>query len=373
MESIVKSYIHNILINKAEMNRKILYVQFHITTSCSESCIHCYFKQKSHVLKLSENNIKKITKIINDIDNTALELDLTPMIDITGGDPLLFPELEKITKYMKKKRILWGIKGNPTLLTSKACKILKKQGIQYYQLSLDGTRDIHDRIRSRGSYDSTLKAISVLNTHGIRVFLKHTVSSMNINDTINLLKTLKETDLLVAGFSMARYYSDNCEDTLLLCDDQSYINLLYKIYSEFILPIDRLDPPIGFSLKDHFWIPLLYHEGLIDDNFLKEIDYENSLNCSMTKHSYILDHDFTLYKCRKMTSSNLGILDGTNFLSIISCSKNQDFLHFNSLSECRTCRLNNVCLGCPAFSELNCGSSLSKDPICFFNFPRSNK
>ena len=61
----------------------------------------------------------------------------TTAITISGGEPLLHPELEQLISRIRKHRILTGLITNGYLLTQERIRKLNKAGLEFLQISID--------------------------------------------------------------------------------------------------------------------------------------------------------------------------------------------------------------------------------------------
>lgn len=80
-----------------------------------------------------------------------------------GGEPLLHPEWEKFAAFFSERKCYVSIATNGTLLEKNAEKILASH-VDELIVSLDGTEDIHDKIRgSKNAYLKLLAGIKSIN------------------------------------------------------------------------------------------------------------------------------------------------------------------------------------------------------------------
>lgn len=184
----VKRYLTSLIEKeiKTRNESKSLYIQWHITSKCSENCKHCYLDKN----KVQSFSLEDSIKIIEMIEELSFSYDNNCTIGITGGDPLVNNSIYDIIKMCHDKGFQVNIKGNPNIITDEIAKLLVKSGITSYQLSIDGTRSTHDNIRSSGSFDRTIKAINIMTEYGIKVGVKYTVSKTNNNTSSRYLKQL---------------------------------------------------------------------------------------------------------------------------------------------------------------------------------------
>src|SRR5258707_6255600 len=61
----------------------------------------------------------------------------TSVVTISGGEPLLHPDLDDIIRQMVKRRIVSGLITNGYLLTSDRIQRLNRAGLEWLQISID--------------------------------------------------------------------------------------------------------------------------------------------------------------------------------------------------------------------------------------------
>lgn len=211
-------------------------LQWHITDRCDQRCKHCYIwrdkKRKPflEVLDFQELNLKTCYKIVDDFSFFCEKFKVNPVINITGGDPILFPFFWEILEYLKEKNIPFRILGNPFHLNYKVCRRLKELGCIAYQLSLDGLQKTHDFFRKEGSFESTLKAIDLLKAIEIRVVILSTVSRLNHLDIPKLTRIV--VDKKVEVYDFARYCpnSDESNTQLLPQEYKAFLSKMWEIF-----------------------------------------------------------------------------------------------------------------------------------------------
>ncbi|AZR73707.1 hypothetical protein BBF96_10120 [Anoxybacter fermentans] len=364
----LRGYINEFFRLRALAISKKLIVQFHLTSKCSMKCKHCYIYMNSERYQdelANELSFSWVCRVIDSIYNTAIKLQLDPVIEFTGGDPFLRDDFTQIIDYVKNKGIKFGIKGNPVFLTDELIKNLKENGLIRYQLSLDGIESTHDFIRSKGSFQKTIKGIQLLNQNDIPVFIKYTVSKLNQNDLKPLIYFLDENNLKISAFSVARYADkDNIDEMIYKPDEMKELfELLLDVYIKIF---SNKTKNIHFLFKEHLWYPFLHQKGYIDNRLLqKMVSIENCYNCTMTKNIFVITPTGDIYKCRKVDASFLGNVKESSFQDLVYGVKHKQLLDTLQNSECRHCFYYNVCLGCPAITEAVRKNIVERDPGCF--------
>jgi len=153
-----------------------------ITTRCNLNCKLCYINEECP----SDANISIIESTLQ-----YLNLQLLKEIIISGGEPLLRPDLIFfILNYIERySNIKVSLQTNGTLLTEEFLKRLKryKLGIG---ISLDGPIEINDKLR--GQTSKVLNALEILSRLDIKIGITITISKYNYLALSNLLILLSQ-------------------------------------------------------------------------------------------------------------------------------------------------------------------------------------
>lgn len=126
-----------------------LVLRIRITNRCNLSCYYCYLG-KSLNIKSENLSLKEWRFIIDKLPSNTL-------IDITGGEPFLTPEFSKIMELLLERKFKVSLITNGTINKPEVFESFVRNELAHFMISIDGTEDIHDVIRGRGSFK---KAIS---------------------------------------------------------------------------------------------------------------------------------------------------------------------------------------------------------------------
>ena len=130
--------------------------QWHITEACDQRCKHCYIYALGSHAKFQAMALEDMVRVIENCQAFCRKAGRLPYFYLTGGEPILHPQFWQLAGLLKARGLPFAILGNPFHLTDDVCQKLRDHGCRKYQLSLDGLRETHDRIRRPGSYDETL-------------------------------------------------------------------------------------------------------------------------------------------------------------------------------------------------------------------------
>lgn len=160
------------------------YVVLRLTNACNLRCRHCFVssgKPEPDELSLSE-----IEQLFCAFD------EFSPLVVVlTGGEPLLRPDLFEIAEMAAKHRMAVDLSTNGLLLTPERLERLASlSNLRYVILSLEGaSAEIHDYVRGEGSFNATLALMDRLAKSGLTFSVNHCVSAFNLHslsDTIDL-------------------------------------------------------------------------------------------------------------------------------------------------------------------------------------------
>jgi len=85
-------------------------------------------------------------------------------ITLTGGEPLLVPFLPDLIRYASElKFIEIHMQTNMTLMTAAIASVIVEYGVKVVGVSIDGPRDVHDKIRGRpGAFDDMIRGMHLI-------------------------------------------------------------------------------------------------------------------------------------------------------------------------------------------------------------------
>jgi radical SAM protein with 4Fe4S-binding SPASM domain len=115
---------------------------------------------------------------------------------LSGGEPLTRKDLPVLVKALSGRGITPNIITNGWLVSPALASSLAENGIATAAISVDGTREVHDRIRKPGSYDRLKESFRIFREQGINCGAVTTISKENIG----LLQEIK-AELLGMGVS----------------------------------------------------------------------------------------------------------------------------------------------------------------------------
>ena len=162
-------------------------LQWHITHRCNLRCAHCY--QEDYQLEAPEALLREgLDKYLRFLEGRGLP----GQVNLTGGEPLAHPGFWSLAGDIRRHGLRLGVLTNGTLIDAGTARALQALGPVFVQVSLDGTRERHDAIRGRGTFDRALEGIDRLKAAGATVLVSFTAQKGNWRDIAPLSRICKK-------------------------------------------------------------------------------------------------------------------------------------------------------------------------------------
>ena len=164
-------------------------VAWELTRSCNLACRHCRASAERGPYP-GELSTQEVLRVMDEIASFS-----QPVIILTGGEPLLRPDIFDLAKQGTQRGFRVVMATNGTLFTEKIVQKTKESGIQRVSISLDGPdAESHDAFRMvKGSFEGSLHGIELLKKGGIEFQINTTVTQVNLHllpDILRLAVTL---------------------------------------------------------------------------------------------------------------------------------------------------------------------------------------
>lgn len=171
--------------SKEDITPKLKMVAWEVTRSCNLFCAHCRSSSTSGAYE-GELSTEECLRLIDGILDVG-----KPVIILSGGEPLLRPDLFQIARYAVGKGLRMVMGTNGTLVTEKIAAKLKEIPVSRVAVSIDfPTPELQDRFRGKaGAFQAAMAAIGHLHQAGIEVQVNSTITRLNtkyLNELLNL-------------------------------------------------------------------------------------------------------------------------------------------------------------------------------------------
>lgn len=162
-------------------------VIWNLIRRCNLTCKHCYATSADMDFP-GELNTEKVFSVMDDLKAFGV-----PVLILSGGEPLMRPDIFEISHHAKDMGFYVGLSTNGTLISEDNIHNIVDVGYNYVGISIDGMRETHDKFRRKqGSFDEAMQGIRLCHAAGIKVGLRFTLTQDNKQDFPALLKLMDD-------------------------------------------------------------------------------------------------------------------------------------------------------------------------------------
>ena len=179
-------------VEKEEWNGpRLSTLYFYLCGDCNLACRHCWIAPTYQNRTQSDKPLAYDT--FADIVDQARSLGLAG-VKLTGGEPLIHPEIEKILEVIKSTELTLTIETNGVAVTENLARMIKSCKNPFVSVSIDGLKTTHEWVRRvEGSFDAVCRGTERLVQAGIRPQVIMTIMDKNrnqIEDVVRLAENL---------------------------------------------------------------------------------------------------------------------------------------------------------------------------------------
>ena len=165
-------------------------VIWNLIRRCNLTCKHCY-TTSADIDFPGELTTAEICTVMEDLKNFKV-----PVLILSGGEPLLHPDIFAISQRAKSMGFYVALSSNGTLITKENIKQIAEINYQYIGVSLDGIGETHDRFRQKkGSFADSLAGIRLLSDNKIKAGVRFTLTKDNVHDFPAMLKLMDDENI----------------------------------------------------------------------------------------------------------------------------------------------------------------------------------
>ncbi len=336
-------------------------IAWEVTRNCNLSCIHCRAAATKgpHIGELDTEACLRVLDEISEVGQ--------PVVILTGGEPLLRPDIFEIARYGTKKELRMVMAPNGTLITEANAKEMVSAGIQRISISIDGaTQKGHDRFRQmKGAFEGALRGIHWAKQAGLDFQINTTITQQNFRELPKIQELAVELGavahhiFLLVPTGRGKYIVDQGITA------QQYEETLNWFYDQR----DKVPLQLKATCAPHYY------------RILRERAREEGKTVTFKTHGL----DAVTRGCLGGTSfcfiSNTGIVQPCGFLDLncgsvkespfgIIWNESEVFKtlrNYNSLKgKCGKCEYRKVCGGCRARAYEATGDYLAEEPLCLY-------
>ena len=331
------------------------YIQWHITNLCNLRCKHCYQDDFSKKNDLDWSELKKVS---HNLLNTMREWDQTACIHLTGGEPILKPELFPLLNDLDQQSVVeeLGIITNGLLIDREMMRRLSGfSKLKKIKISLDGgDSETNDSIRPKGTFDKVMRNLSLIKKEKrFEIILMFTVMKKNFKSLPSLFQLCQDEGfdgLIIERFIPLGRGRESLDEVLSKEEWKEMIGMLLDF--------------ISIKGEDHSFLPYQAFQVSFD----KEEPELLGAPCVIGVDGLCIMPDGSVFPCRRFPIS-IGNLLGTSLKKIWEESDLLEKLRRkeNLKGKCGKCEIKE-CRGCRSLSLALTGDYLAEDPHCWYTY-----
>ncbi len=153
-------------------------IAWEVTQACNLACKHCRAEAQTSASpnELSNAEARALIDTFPQVGN--------PIIILTGGDPMMRPDVYELAAYIRDKGLRCVMSPNGTRITPVTAAQIRDAGIARGSISIDGPDAAsHDAFRGvPGAFDASLRGIQYLKDVGLEFQINTTVTRGNLQE-----------------------------------------------------------------------------------------------------------------------------------------------------------------------------------------------
>lgn len=320
-EKVLEHDVEEFISNIRRKSRKRAVIGIVTTYKCNLNCTYCYEKgyQREDVSVEFEDIICFIKEYV--LQHNFEEIRMI----FTGGEPFLNKKMilhisKEISEFLSAYNISfnYSVVTNGTIDFENCIDKMREYGLDLIQVSLDGTKEIHNS-RRKASFDvyalcwNTIKRLSKYDS--VKIIIRTNIDTENIPYIENMLKefdVISKSNISFDFFPTEKTYCDRKEGEEEILNIKDILNI-YKIVKKHNFNANKSNP---------------FFRGCM----------------SFVEEGCFIDLYGNIYKCGGYLGHNTEALGNIKDSKDI-CKIIKSYINRKLKAECKTCGLFPVCLG----------------------------
>jgi pyrroloquinoline quinone biosynthesis protein E len=327
---------------------------FEVTPRCNSNCRYCYNVWKNTPgYPGGELSHWKLSGLLKKVVRQTKAQQVT----LTGGEPLLREDLERIVKMLRRLGVEVNIITNATLLSEERIKKLVSLGVANFEVPLlSDKREVHNRLMRFDAFDLVTQAMVKIKKYSGKVVTVFVATKENIGDFEEMAKlafALGADGIMFNRFNPGGQGANFIQELLPGAREMREALKVANCISEKY--------HIGIACS----IPI--QPCIVDTTEFKNLNF-GFCSAGTEKAYYAVDPLGNLRMCNH-SPRILGNLFKRSFQDLIAQEAAKDFV--TSIPQfCASCGKKTICQGgCKAAAESCSGSSQNEDPFLTEHLP----
>lgn len=277
---------------KAQITKKPVPLITHlfITDKCNARCTYCYADINKNPSR--EFSLKEWIKLIDDLYDRG-----TRFFSLVGGEPFLYPDVDRLVEYIVSKNVFLNLATNGFLMHKHlaAAKMATQVSI-----SLDGDLSSHNKNRGEHNFEQVIRGIELAVKNGAKVRLCTVVTRNNFDQIDFLLDFCKKHSLFIIFSPLVDPAESRKENALGLWLSDSMIR-------EFFLKLKKAKTKSPYIINSYFNIEYMINYPVPYGSIIwKNGQHSNyySRPCTYGRFLYYITNIGEIYPCPVMWTND---------------------------------------------------------------------
>ena len=344
------------------MDTKVHAVSWNITRLCNLKCQHCYLPAgfvdtnefPDGYYRDAELSQSQCFRVIDEI----AEINPNILLILTGGEPLLRPDILEISDYAARTGFLVVMGTNGIMLNEQTVQKMQEHGISGAGISLDSVNPVnHDKFRGlEGAWEGLMRGIENLKRANLDFLVQTSVMRWNYDEIPQIVELASQLGAKVLNlYFLVKTGRGKTVMDITPAQYEKMLSTLFELQAKYANKM-----LISAKCAPHY--KRVIYEQKSDSPFLQTYP---SGTCPCGIYYCRITPEGDLTPCPYMPVS-VGSLKEESFVKLWNRSKVFQELRNRELLEgkCGACEFRDVCGGCRARAYAENGNYLAEDPSC---------
>jgi radical SAM protein with 4Fe4S-binding SPASM domain len=163
-----------------------IYAVWEITLKCDLACRHC--GSRAGRPRPDELTTPEALDVVRQMADLGVK-----EVTLIGGEAYLRDDWTLLVRAIRRRGMLCSITTGGRAFTAERARAAKEAGVQAVSVSIDGTRETHDRVRAlSGSFDAAMASVRNLREAGLPVYANTQINRWNVGELEAVFDVLVE-------------------------------------------------------------------------------------------------------------------------------------------------------------------------------------
>jgi len=349
-------------------NESLRLVFWETTEACNLECVHCRRSGVSREVSRKDLSTQEAFRLI---EGLARDFDPPPVLVLSGGEPMVRPDLFEMMRFAVEKHLRVALATNGTLITENVASEIARSGIHRVSISFDGAKkETHDSFRKMpGSFERAMAGFKSLQSFGMPMQINATVTRHNVQEVEEIFRMALELQAKSLHYFLLVPVGCGAEiEATYQLTPQEYEGTLRRVH--------ELSRRGGLHVRPicapHYFRILSEEKDPSLKNSRHGSFHSLTKGCLAGTGIVFVSHDGNVFPCGYLPLSCGNVRAGTlneiwGASDILRKLRNEESLE----GKCGECDHKKICSGCRARAYQESGNFLGEEPNCLYVPPSS--